>query len=157
MEQLFTQDTLTQVQNRLRRLRESRQLSLLEVERISHGTVTAISLGSYERGDRQVSVSKLIHIANIYQVPVTEFFTHPQPHLPQISITIDIRKIIKSSEVTELKVVKVVQRIAQQRGDWNGEVMSLRSSDNAHLELFTGLSGDQVRSILTKYRFPRLK
>lgn len=157
MNQLFTQETLAEVQHRLRRLRESRQLSLLEVEKISQGSVTAISLGSYERGDRQVSVSKLIHIANVYQVPVTEFFDTQQEERPQMSITIDIRKIIKSSDADENRVIEVIRRIAKQRGDWNGEVMSLRSSDTAHLELFTGLSRNQVQEILTKYKFPRLK
>lgn len=157
MNQLFTQETLVQVQNRLRRLRESRHLSLQEVEKISHGTVTAISLGSYERGDRQVSVAKLIQIATVYQVPVTEFFSLTQEVDLHNVITIDLRKIIKSTDGQEGKVVEVVRRIARQRGDWNGEVMSLRSCDNAHLELFTGLSGNEVDAILRKYNFPRLK
>ena len=157
MNQLFTQERLDQVQIRLRRLRESRLLSLLEVEKLSQGSVTAISLGSYERGDRQVSVAKLIQIANVYQVPVTEFFTNPQLESTQISITIDIRKIIKSTDTQELKVIEVIRRIAKQRNDWNGEVMSLRSCDQAHLELFTGMNKDQVQAILSKYKFPRLK
>lgn len=56
----------------LRAIRKARNMSLLDVEQASKGVLAAISLGSYERGDRVLNVSKALLIAEFYGVTITE-------------------------------------------------------------------------------------
>jgi len=43
------------------------------------------------------------------------------------------------------------------RGDWNGEVISLRAQDINNLEVFTGLTSEQIQAVTAEYGFPRSK
>jgi hypothetical protein len=55
-------------------------------------------------------------------------------------IIIDLRKLSVSSDASNEGALKIVQRIAHMRHDWNGEVLSLRSSDIALLKIFADYS-----------------
>ena len=57
---------------RLRAIRAQQHLSLHGVERKSGGRWKAVVVGSYERGDRAVSVQRLAELAEFYGVPVGE-------------------------------------------------------------------------------------
>lgn len=157
MTQIYTPDQIETVHIRLRQLREARRLTLLEVQRLSKGTVSAVALGSYERGDRQINVAKLIEIAHLYQLPASEFFGEKAPQIEERRITIDIRAITKSQKPEVLIVIGVLRKIAQRRGDWNGEVISLRSSDLDALSIFAGLSVNIVQEIVAEFSFARSK
>ena len=150
----------TQIENlyiRLRSIRESRHLTLVQAAKLSQGQISAIALGSYERGDRSVSASKLLVIANLYDVPVAELFESPKKYMTEERISIDIRKILKSLDAEAQKITQVIRNIARMRGDWNGEVISLRANDINNLEIFTGLTADQIQKVIREYGFPRSK
>src|SRR5438045_9100809 len=55
---------------RLRSIRQQQGLSLQGVEEKSAGRWKAVVVGSYERGDRAVTVSRLAELAAFYRVPV---------------------------------------------------------------------------------------
>ena len=55
---------------RLRSIRQQQGLSLQGVEEKSNGRWKAVVVGSYERGDRAVTVSRLAELADFYRVPV---------------------------------------------------------------------------------------
>jgi transcriptional regulator with XRE-family HTH domain len=57
---------------RLRAIRQQQGLTLQEVEAVSGGKWKAVVVGSYERGDRAVSVAKLAELGDFYNVPVSE-------------------------------------------------------------------------------------
>src|SRR5438309_11256437 len=57
---------------RLRAIRMQQHLSLHGVERKSGGKWKAVVVGSYERGDRAVSVQRLAELADFYGVPVSD-------------------------------------------------------------------------------------
>jgi len=57
---------------RLRSIRQQQGLSLQGVEEKSNGRWKAVVVGSYERGDRAVTVSRLAELADFYRVPVAE-------------------------------------------------------------------------------------
>src|SRR5215510_246248 len=57
---------------RLRSIRTQQGLSLQGVEEKSNGRWKAVVVGSYERGDRAVTVSRLAELAEFYRVPVAE-------------------------------------------------------------------------------------
>jgi transcriptional regulator with XRE-family HTH domain len=150
----------TQIENlysRMRLIRESRHLTLIQAAKLSQGEISAIALGSYERGDRSVSARKLIAIARLYEVPISELFEAPKKYLAEERISIDIRKILMTSSPVAQKITAVIRNIARMRGDWNGEVISLRAHDINNFEVFTDLSCDEIQKVILEYKFPRSK
>jgi transcriptional regulator with XRE-family HTH domain len=157
METIHAQTQIETLTIRLRLLRESRHLTLSQAAKLSNGQISAIALGSYERGDRSVSASKLIMIANLYQVPISELFEPPQNFMPEERISIDVRKILTTSDPVAQKITEVLRNIARMRGDWNGEVISLRAQDINNFHIFTGLTTDEIKAVIADYKFPRSK
>ena len=157
MTTIHAQNQIENLYTRLRLMRESRHLTLVQAAKLSKGQISAIALGSYERGDRSVSAAKLIVIANLYQVPVAELFESPQKYIAEERISIDIRKILMTSNPQAQRITQVIRNIARMRGDWNGEVISLRAHDINNFEVFTGLTGDEIQKVIREYGFPRSK
>lgn len=56
----------------LRRVRREHGLSLMNVEEKSAGLWKAVVVGSYERGDRAITVGRLCELADWYRVPVAD-------------------------------------------------------------------------------------
>jgi len=157
MENIHAQTQIETLQTRMRLIRESRHLTLTQAAKLSKGQITAIALGSYERGDRSVSARKLITIANLYEVPVSELFEASLNFMPDERISIDLRKILTTSSPIAQKITEVLRNIARMRGDWNGEVISLRAQDISNFQVFTGLSAEQIKQVIADYQFPRSK
>ena len=157
MEKLDTQEEVLKVCKRLRSVREAKALTLLEVEQRSQGELTAVALGSYERGDRQISLFKLLQIARIYGVPASEILTKKIERVEPARIVFDLRKIRQSTHSEAAKIAQVLTEIAQTRGDWNGELISIRANDLVNLFLFTGLSAVQIQSCISEFSIPRSK
>jgi transcriptional regulator with XRE-family HTH domain len=141
----------------MRLIRESRHLTLVQAAQLSKGQISAIALGSYERGDRSVSANKLFVIAQIYEVPISELFEVQPNFMPEERISIDVRKILTTNDPVAKAITEVVRNIARMRGDWNGEVISLRGQDINNFQLFTGLTTEAVKRIIEEYKFPRSK
>jgi transcriptional regulator with XRE-family HTH domain len=74
--------TMKDVQINLRKIRKSKGLTLAQVEALSNGVHRGMVVGSYERGSRSISVDRLIALAELYDVPVSEFFGAPSTHTP---------------------------------------------------------------------------
>jgi transcriptional regulator with XRE-family HTH domain len=148
---------LKTLQNRLRLIRESKKYTLAQVAKLSKGRLSAIALGSYERGDRAVTANKLILIAELYSVPVTELFAPTKDYVSETRVSIDVRKILTTTNSVAQKFAEVIRNIARMRGDWNGEVISLRTLDLNSFLIFTGLSAEQVQEVLIEYSFTRSK
>ena len=157
METIHAQTQIETLQTRMRLIRESRHLTLTQAAKLSKGQITATALGSYERGDRSVSARKLITIANLYEVPISELFEPAHNFMSEERISIDLRKILTTSNPVAQKITEVLRNIARMRGDWNGEVISLRAQDISNFQVFTGLSADQIKQVIADYQFPRSK
>ena len=157
MTTLYNQTQMENLCFRIRLIRESRHLTLIQAARLSNGELTAIALGSYERGDRSVSARKLISIAQLYEVPISELFEESKKYMVEERISIDIRKILTTSSPAGEKITSVIRNIARMRGDWNGEVISLRAHDINNFEIFTGLSSEEINEVLRENKFPRSK
>jgi len=104
-----------------------------------------------------VSAAKLITIANMYQVPIAELFEKPRNFMPEERISIDVRKILTTSNPVAQKITEVLRNIARMRGDWNGEVISLRAQDINNFHIFTGLTTEEITKVIADYQFPRSK
>jgi hypothetical protein len=60
------------VGRQLRKVRIQKGLTLHAASKASHGEFTLSALGNYERGDRDISVSRLKRLADLYGVPVAQ-------------------------------------------------------------------------------------
>jgi transcriptional regulator with XRE-family HTH domain len=142
---------------RLRLIRESKNLTLIQAASLSQGAISAIALGSYERGDRSISAEKLIHISQMYRLPVSELFSAPDKSVDQRRICVDLRKLRQDDNETCRKFSHVVDNVARLRRDWNGEIISLRAGDLHNLQTFSGLTVEEIDYITKEYEFPRVK
>ena len=130
---LITQPPIAQINERLRGVRLAAHLTLLDVERLSNGAIGSVALGSYERGTRALSLKKIIELANFYQVPVEDLITGKKTVQACIEArsTIDFQKTRDRAhaDVDIATLSQFLTGIAHLRGDWNGQVMSIRESD----------------------------
>jgi transcriptional regulator with XRE-family HTH domain len=128
----------------LRNIRVKRKWSLKEFERASEGMIKDVVLGSYERSTRSISVANLQIIADTYQLPISAFFgdntSFSHAHV-EGRVIIDLRKIRESLSTSNSKTLtqldQFTKTIISMRSDWNGEVLSLRSSDVAFLSMIS--------------------
>lgn len=157
METIHAQTQIETLHTRMRLIRESRHLTLIQAAKLSKGQISAIALGSYERGDRSVSAHKLIAIANLYAIPISDLFDAPQKFMPEERISIDVRKILTTSNPSAQRITEIIRNIARMRGDWNGEVISLRAQDLKSFQVFSGLDADEIKKVIAEYGFPRSK
>ena len=72
-----------QVGERLRAIRRQKGLSLHDVEARSDQEFKASVLGAYERGERAISVPRLLRLAELYRVPADQL-------LPAAGTTLEI-------------------------------------------------------------------
>jgi transcriptional regulator with XRE-family HTH domain len=128
----------------LRELRRKRGLTLQECEELTQGELKAVVLGSYERGHRAISLARLQQLADFYQVEIEYFFidTSVTSSTESGRLVFDIRRIKKLVDLgpTLVNVKKYLASIAARRRDWNGEVISLRSSDSEVLSMINEIS-----------------
>ena len=75
----MSSDYAKQLGGRLRAIRTQQGLSLHGVEEKSRGRWKAVVVGSYERGDRAVTVQRLAELAEFYGVPVQELLPGGTP------------------------------------------------------------------------------
>ena len=119
---------------RLRAIRAQQGLSLHGVEERSGGRWKAVVVGSYERGDRAVSVQRLAELANFYGVPVGELL--PDSDAPTAAsgapaprLVIDLEQLAARPEPQSAPLARYAATIQSQRGDYNGRVLSIRQDD----------------------------
>jgi transcriptional regulator with XRE-family HTH domain len=148
---------LVALQSRLRAVRVSKGLTLSQVSAQSKGSISAIALGSYERGDRSLSTQKLFEISQIYGVPVVELLSSPNKGINSGRVIIDVRKLTLNLDSSTEAPLKIIQRIAAMRHDWNGEVISLRGTDIAMLKIFANYSEEDIGTFLQNFALTKLK
>lgn len=121
---------------RLRNVRQQQDLSLHDVEDASDGELKASVVGAYERGERAVSVSRLRALAEFYRVPVSSLLPTNGTATRTASrsgerLVIDLTALeYEGVQDEEREVIeRYVGAIQAQRGDYNGRVLTVRSSD----------------------------
>lgn len=139
---------------RLRRVRQQQGLSLHEVEDRSRGELKASVVGAYERGERAVSITRLHRLADFYRVPVAELLPDPSTTPKAILQTADVPEVVIDLAALERRgfdepaLVRYVESIQSRRGDYNGRVLTVRSSDLETLAAVLDAAPDDLRSRL---------
>ena len=116
---------------RLRSLRKQRGLTLQQVEVLSNKRLKGSLLAAYERGDRNISVTRLHQIATLYSVPVNQLLPEElegmgEPALPP-KLAIDLTQLQGLPERQGSILSRHVARLQQQRHDFNTPVVTFRS------------------------------
>ena len=137
---------------KLREIRKSKGWSLQDVEKNSKGKWKAVVIGSYERSDRAISLKKTIELMNFYQVPITALFeeelTPSSSTGPFDSLILDQRSINKSTGENLEGMKRLVSFITARRKDWNGEVLSLRSTDLQFISILLNKKPEEATAYL---------
>ena len=146
----FTQPTPESVAARLRTIRKSRGWTLHDIESRTAGSIKAVVMGSYERGTRAISLARALELANLFAIPISDLLNEPNlrsdenPRFRRFDQR-RIGKLLSESEDERLgKLNNFLVAIAQRRGDWNGEILSLRSSDLDTLTLILEMNQNQL-------------
>lgn len=140
---------------RLRAIRQQQGLTLQQVEELSGGRWKAVVVGSYERGDRAVSVAKLAELSDFYNVPVSELLPKEDAegragsgasgHLAASKIMLDLRKLARDDLAPDLAPLsRFAHSIQLQRGDFNGSVLTIRGEDLRALSVIYGADPEDL-------------
>jgi transcriptional regulator with XRE-family HTH domain len=125
---------------RLRAIREQRGWSLRDVHDASDGRFTGSAVGTYERGERGISVQRLSELAQLYGVPVERFLPdspmrdgergpEPAADASRDKVVLDLAALERQTEPAFDPVRRYIDTIKLKRGDFNGRVLSVRASD----------------------------
>ena len=132
---------------RLRAIRTQQGLSLHGVEEKSRGRWKAVVVGSYERGDRSVTVQKLAELAEFYGVPVSELLpgdAAPTPLVPTPKLVIDLERMSQLPKDKVGPLARYAATIQSQRGDYNGKVLSIRTEDLRSLAIIYDMTPGEL-------------
>ena len=162
---------------RLRVVRNQLGLSLQAVEATSSQEFKASVLGAYERGERAVSVSRLQRLAKLYGVSVDQLLPNEsdatrwwmskdaeapgapaperaaaQPWQNSDTVTIDLARLRDVSGPERDLIRRFVSMIQVQRQDFNGQLITIRSSDVRAIACLFGMTPDAMGRRLDELR-----
>ena len=113
-------------------------------------------MGSYERGTRAISLARALELANLFAIPIADLLggTDSPRDIQLSSQRFDQRRVVQlladSDEEALKKLHKFLIAIAQRRGDWNGEILTLRSTDLDTLTLLLEMTHSQLSQWLSQ-------
>ena len=133
--------TGARVGERLRAIRRQKGLSLHDVEARSTLEFKASVLGAYERGERAISVPRLLRLAEIYEVPADQLL--PREFDSEISLVdgtasasdqsttfaIDLVRLHDVDDPDAQMLSRFASSIQLERQDFNGRMLTIRRSD----------------------------
>lgn len=132
---------------RLREIRTQQGLSLHAVEERSGGRLKAVVIGSYERGDRAITVQKLADLAEFYTIPVAEILpdaTQTPSGPAATSVTLNLQRLAQVPVDTAGPLARYAAAIQSRRGDYNGRVLSIRGQDLESLAILYNTSAAEL-------------
>jgi transcriptional regulator with XRE-family HTH domain len=140
---------------RLRRIRTQKGLSLQEVQEESRGRWKAAVVGAYERGDRNVTVPRLVDLARFYGVPLSELLPSDSPAEKKDEVparlVFNLERIEGLPEAQRSPITRFATAIQIKRGDYNGRVLTVRGDDLMALALLYQTSADDLQKRLGEW------
>ena len=136
---------------RLRRVRAQQGLSLHDVEQVSGGSIKASVLGAYERGERGLSLPRLRELADFYRIGVHELLPEDepadQPPADHTKVVLDLVEVERQRDELPA-LVSYVDGIRTLRGDYYGQVLTVRHDDLRALAAANGTTPEQLQARL---------
>lgn len=143
----MTQDYARALGQRLRAVRTQQGLSLHGVEEKSRGRWKAVVVGSYERGDRAVTVAKLAELAEFYGVPVAELLPDARATRRGSStarLTIDLQRLAELPAHQVGPLARYAATIQSQRGEYSSKVLTIRAEDLRSLAVIYDMTPENL-------------
>lgn len=144
---------------RLRRVRTERHLTLHGVQLKSEGRWKAVVVGSYERGDRAISVQRLAELADFYGVPVGELLpmgaagAPSRSGLPGLSrLVLNVARVQSAPDSAATLLRRYVTAILRQRRDPTGISVALRRTDLTTLALMYDATVEELTERLVQWQ-----
>jgi transcriptional regulator with XRE-family HTH domain len=142
-----------QIGDRLRAIRRQQGLSLHDVEARSGQEFKASVLGAYERGERALSVGRLLKLAELYDVPPDQLL----PRGDEIEIdltrvdgdigdglTLDLVQLNQLDHPDATVLSRYAATIQLQRQDFNGRMLTIRKDDVRALAAVLGRRPEEL-------------
>jgi transcriptional regulator with XRE-family HTH domain len=107
-------------------------LTLHGVEERSKGRFKPSVLGSYERGERAISVDRFCELAQVYSIPADRLLADAFARLDpkgREEVVIDLTRLELVEEPSRELVTTFVRAVTEMRGDRQTAVVTLRSGD----------------------------
>ena len=146
------------VGERLRAIRQQKNLSLSDIEQSTQQEFKASVMGAYERGERMISVPRLERLARFYGVTVDQLLprdpqredaAQPGAASPK-ELRIDVAKL-STRDGAQFKMLERLLRMIQvQRQDFNGKVITVRANDTRAIAVMLDVSVDEVGAKLAE-------
>ena len=146
------------VGERLRAIRQQKNLSLSDIEQSTQQEFKASVMGAYERGERMISVPRLERLARFYGVTVDQLLprdpqredaAQPGAAVPK-KLRIDVAKL-STRDRDQFKMLERLLRMIQvQRQDFNGKVITVRANDTRAIAVMLDVSVDEVGAKLAE-------
>jgi transcriptional regulator with XRE-family HTH domain len=139
---------------RIRQIRQQRSLSLHEVEARTGEEFKSSVLGAYERGERSLSVGRLMRLAAFYEVPVDQMLPGPaggtsrSPSAERPPLRIDLTRVARLGGVEGEFLRRQLGLLQLRRQDFNGRVMTLRFDDQRMMAGIFNVREERIRSHL---------
>ncbi len=127
---------------KLRGIRQQQGLSLHGVEQKSGGRWKAVVVGSYERGDRAVTVQK---------VELLPEGRVPSGAEPATKIVINLERLQQLPAEKVGPLARYAATIQSQRGDYNGKVLSIRTEDLRSLAIIYDMTPGELTEQLIEW------
>jgi transcriptional regulator with XRE-family HTH domain len=155
-------NTGARVGERLRAIRRQKGLSLHDVEARSSLEFKASVLGAYERGERAISVPRLLRLAEIYEVPADQLLpreldgemislvetTSTNGLDGNAKFTIDLVRLHELDDPEAHILDRFATSLQRERQDFNGRMLTIRRSDLRVLASCMGRSLEELGSRL---------
>ena len=143
---------------RLRNIRQQKNLSLNEVEQQSEEEFKASVLGAYERGERSISVIRLDRLAQFYGVTVDQLLPRDPRRVEDkqlatgapTKLRIDVTKLLQLKDDKFKLLASFLRLIQVQRQDFNGKVITVREHDIRAIAVMLDVSVDRVGTVLAE-------
>lgn len=140
------------VGDRLRAIRRQKGLSLHDVEAQSDLEFKASVLGAYERGERAISVPRLLRLSEIYEIPPDQLLPRDadveinltDPSDLDAGFTIDLVRLHALDEPEAEVLSRYAATIQLQRQDFNGRLLTVRRDDLRVLAAVLGRRPEEI-------------
>jgi transcriptional regulator with XRE-family HTH domain len=139
----MTQDYAHALGARLRAIRAQQGLSLHGVEEKSEGRWKAVVVGSYERGDRAVTVAKVAELLPDARAT--------RRGAPSPKLVIDLQRLAELPTHQAGPLARYAAAIQSQRGDYNGKVLTIRSEDLRSLAVIYDMTAEDLTDPLVSW------
>jgi transcriptional regulator with XRE-family HTH domain len=141
--------------SRIRQIRQQKGYSLTAVEMRSAEEFKASVLGAYERGERTIAVTRLMRLADHYDVPVDQLLPGVRSSdgaTPSTDVRsplrLDLTKVARLGGPEGDMMRRHLGLLQTSRQDFNGRVMTVRHDDQIVLAAIFGVREVKVRDRL---------